>query len=95
MFHAAKPRARWRDYSHFLQSVTQAGATKTFHQRHGGPWDRGAADAWYSRPKTPHYYRGGSYTSIRVSEHGMTPPQVEAYEAGYNANYGLGGKEYD
>ena len=33
---------------------------------HGSPYDRGSADSYYSRTKSPHYYKEGSYTSIKV-----------------------------
>lgn len=53
-------------------------------ERHGGPYDRGAADFWYDRPFEPHYFVAGSYTSDRVPESGMTKKQVAAYRAGYD-----------
>ena len=28
---------------------------ETFDRTHGSPFDRGAADSWYSRPREPHY----------------------------------------
>jgi hypothetical protein len=41
--------------------------------RHGGPYDRGMADSYYRRGRTPHYKD-------------MTPDEVEAYNAGYDDN---------
>jgi hypothetical protein len=64
-------------------------------QRHGGPYDRGTADAWYHRPPNPHYYRGGSRTSGRVAESDMTAAEVAAYLAGYAAGDDTGGKDYE
>ena len=40
--------------------------------RHGGPYDRGSADAYYRRPYEPHYYRGATYSSTRVNQVDMT-----------------------
>ena len=31
-----------------------------YDQRHGGPFDRGAADSYYHRPFDPHYYEGAT-----------------------------------
>lgn len=56
----------------------------THDKRHGGPYDRGSADAYYGRPKSPHYYKGGSYKSEKVEAHDMKPEEIEAYHAGYN-----------
>ena len=52
--------------------------------RHGGAYDRGSADAYYGRPREPHYYTGASYSSIRLDEVDMTPEEVEAYDQGYD-----------
>jgi len=29
---------------------------QVFDRSHGSPFDRGAADSWYSRPQEPHWY---------------------------------------
>lgn len=55
-----------------------------YDQRHGGPYDRGSADAYYHRPFDPHYYRGDTYTSERVELKDMTAAEITAYTAGYN-----------
>jgi len=57
--------------------------TPKCNQRHGGPWDRGAADKWYSRGKNPHYYEGATYSSKRVEECDMTTGEIEQYNLGY------------
>jgi hypothetical protein len=54
-----------------------------YDERHGGPFDRGGADFWYGRGYTPHYYKGGSYTSDRVEKANMTKAEIAAYRAGY------------
>ena len=51
--------------------------------RHGGPLDRGRADAWYERPAAPHYYLGATYQSPRLGESDMTPEQINDYREGY------------
>jgi hypothetical protein len=53
-------------------------------KRHGGPYDRGAADSWYSRGFNPHKYEGASYSTARVTD--LTPEEVEEYRQGYNEN---------
>ena len=54
-------------------------------ERHGGPYDRGSADAYYWRPRNPHYFIGGSYTSELVTEENMTPEEVQEYLLGYDS----------
>lgn len=53
------------------------------NERHGGAYDRGRADFWYSRPFEPHYFTGGTGTSDKVTEANMAPTDIEAYRAGY------------
>jgi hypothetical protein len=54
--------------------------------RHGGPYDRGGADSYYGRGRDPHYYKGDTGNSPRVSKKDMTPDEIEAYNAGYDDN---------
>jgi len=54
--------------------------------RHGGPYDRGMADSYYQRGRNPHYFKGDSYNSSRVTYKDMTPDEVVAYHAGYDDN---------
>ena len=56
----------------------------SYDQRHGGPYDRGGADAYYGRPYAPHFFRGASYSTPRYEKHEMTPGQIAEYDAGYN-----------
>lgn len=51
--------------------------------RHGGPYDRGSADAYYRRPYEPHYYTGGTYMSPRVDQANMTTEEIAEYTQGY------------
>jgi hypothetical protein len=53
-------------------------------KRHGGPYDRGSADAWYGRDFDPHYYTGKTYMSERMGERQMTIQEKLAYTKGYN-----------
>jgi hypothetical protein len=56
---------------------------------HGGPYDRGAADSWYQRPRSPHKYPNGTYNGPEVTE--LTEEEIEAYHAGYDDNEESGG----
>lgn len=64
--------------------------------RHGGPYDRGSADAYYRRPPSPHYFTNDYEVSVdpsgklrkvfagsRVSHSEMTPEEVAEYHKGY------------
>ena len=62
-------------------------------KRHGGPWDRGSADSWYSRPLAPHYYVGDTGSSELVQQSGMTETEIAEYYAGYEWNEKFGGKK--
>jgi len=66
---------------------------KQYDQRHGGPFDRGGADSFYGRPRAPHYFKGGSYSSEQVPCTVMTTDEIEAYEAGYDYNEESGAKK--
>jgi len=48
---------------------------------HGSPYDRGSADAWYRRPRSPHKYPNGTYNAPRVEL--TDPAEIKAYNAGY------------
>jgi len=52
-------------------------------QRHGGPYDRGSADAYYGRAFEPHYYVGDTYSTERVSITDDTSAQFRDYMLGY------------
>lgn len=55
----------------------------TYDQHHGGPWDRGSADAYYGRPGDPHKYPEGSYKGERVKL--TDQEEIAAYWDGYNS----------
>lgn len=54
-----------------------------YDTRHGSPYDRGSADAWYRRSFNPHYFVGDSYSSPRVEMAEMTATEITAYATGY------------
>lgn len=64
-----------------------------YDERHGGPFDRGSADAYYGRPPEPHYYEGDTAMSPRVTEENMTQADLTAYMAGYESTP-FGQKDY-
>lgn len=66
---------------------------KKYDDRHGGPFDRGAADSYYGRTCDPHYYVGATSMSQRCTEEDMSPCEVEAYYAGYDWNEQFGDKK--
>jgi hypothetical protein len=53
-------------------------------KRHGGPYDRGSADAWYGREFDPHYFVGATHDSERIDSKRMTICQQLDYTKGYN-----------
>lgn len=64
---------------------------KKYDGRHGGCFDRGAADSYYGRGRDPHYYVGATSFSDRVVD--LTPEELEAYHAGYEFNEECGDKK--
>ena len=64
-----------------------------YDDRHGGPFDRGAADSYYGRPSEPHYYVGGTGTSDKKGSSDMTIEEIQAYWAGYHWNEQFGDKK--
>jgi len=63
----------------------------SFNHRHGGPYDRGSADAYYGRPYKPHFYEKATYASPLVEKSDMTPEQINEYDAGF---YGESDRKY-
>lgn len=57
-----------------------------YDKRHGGAWDRGSADAYYGRPKDPHYFVGATYSTEKICQGDMRflAGDLKAYNAGYN-----------
>jgi hypothetical protein len=64
-----------------------------YDQRHGGPYDRGTADAWYGREFNPHYFVGDTYNSPKIEMAQMTAAEITAYTVGYANNETDGNKK--
>ena len=67
----------------------------SYNKRHGGPYDRGAADSHYRRGFDPHYFVEGTYNSPRIEMEDMSATEITAYTKGFNDNDEAGSfKEY-
>jgi len=66
---------------------------KLYDDRHGGPFDRGAADSYYGRFFDPHFYSGATYSSSRIEKDDMTQQELDEYYAGYDFNEKHGDKK--
>ena len=66
---------------------------EVYDQRHGGPFDRGAADSYYNRPRRPHFFSDATYLSDEITERFMTRAQIKEYNAGYDFNEQHGDKK--
>lgn len=66
---------------------------KNYDERHGGAFDRGAADSYYHRPRDPHFFVGATYMTERIGQDQMTPSEIQAYLAGYQWNEQFGDKK--
>ena len=64
-----------------------------FDTRHGGAFDRGSADSWYSRGRNPHMYLGDTSSTPLVEMANMSATEIAAYNAGYDWNEEYGGKK--
>jgi hypothetical protein len=64
-----------------------------YDQRHGGPYDRGAADSYYGRDYNPHYYVGDTYNTPKIELAQMTAQEIVAYTAGYTDNEANGDRK--
>lgn len=60
-------------------------------QKHGSPYDRGAADSYYGRPRRPHKGGVGGGSGERIED--LTPEEIKAYHAGYDDNERHGDKK--
>ena len=58
-----------------------------YDKRHGGPWDRGSADAYYGRMYKPHYFLGPTYETPIVELSQMTPEEIAAYTNGFYTGF--------
>jgi len=60
--------------------------------KHGGAFDRGAADSYYNRSRNPHKWPDGTYQGLRVDLEAGTA-EYEAYMMGYDYNEAHGDKK--
>ena len=63
------------------------------YTRNGGAYDRGRADSYYARPRDPHYYRGRTNTSEKITVDRMSADEIAAYNSGYNDQEADGNKK--
>jgi len=59
--------------------------------RHGSLYDRGSADSYYHRPRSPHWYPEGTGNGARVTA--LTSEEIAEYMAGYDDNEKFGDKK--
>jgi hypothetical protein len=52
--------------------------------RHGGLYDRGSADSYYRRRRTPHWYPEGTGRGERITD--LTKEEIDEYNLGYDEN---------
>lgn len=63
------------------------------NKNHGSPWDRGAADNCYRRPRNPHKGGIGGDTGARITLEDLSEQDVYEYHAGYDWNELYGDKK--
>lgn len=68
-----------KDIEYSIPTHSESG----YSLRHGGPYDRGSADAYYRRHFNPHFFEGDTYKTPRITVEKGTP-EYEAYQAGWN-----------
>ena len=57
---------------------------KTYDKRHGGPCDRGSADAYYQRGSQPILYAPATASSKLVEDKDVSAAEIKAYNYGYD-----------
>jgi len=60
-------------------------------KQHGCLFDRGSADSYYGRPRSPHYGGVGGDSGPRVEK--LTAEERSEYQAGYDYNESCGDKK--
>ena len=65
---------------------------RVYDRRHGGAFDRGSADSYYSRPRRPHYFEGNTYHSREIIPAPGSREYMD-YMAGYEQNELMGDKK--
>ena len=64
---------------------------QVFDRSHGSPFDRGAADSYYHRPRDPHRGGVGGASGPRIEA--TNPATINEYNAGYDYNEQFGDKK--
>jgi len=59
----------------------------------GSPYDRGAADSYYGRPREPHYWPSGTCKGTMVPRDLMTEEELYQYHHGYDWNEEYGDRK--
>ena len=54
--------------------------------KHGSPNDRGGADSYYRRPRSPHWWPEGTMNGEKIEAKDMTPEEIAEYNAGFDEN---------
>ena len=68
--------------------------TQFNRKSHGGLFDRGGADFYYNRPRSPHWWTLGTGSGEKITD--LTPEEIAEYQAGYDDAQALGDvKVYD
>jgi hypothetical protein len=76
-------------YDAMQNTINQKLAAKTekqYDKSQNSPYTRGEFDSYNRHPKQPHYYIKVEGGNRRVEEKDMTPEEIEAYHAGFEAN---------
>lgn len=60
---------------------------------HGDAFDRGSADSYYGRSRSPHRGGVGGDSGPRIAQEHLTRDEIEAYNAGYDYNEEFGDKK--
>jgi hypothetical protein len=64
---------------------------REYEVEHGNPFDRGSADSYYGRGRSPHKGGvGGGTGSVKLN---LTPREIADYMAGYDWNEANGDKK--
>ncbi len=61
-------------------------------ENHGSLYDRGSADSYYGRARSPHYGGVGGESGPRVDQ-GLSIDEIKEYYAGYEYNEQFGDKK--
>ena len=75
-----------------VEQIVQALRGPQFDRKlHGGLFDRGSADSYYSRPRDPHWWTDGTHQGQKITN--LNSAEIEEYLAGYAHNEQYGDKK--